>query len=1342
MPAPAPCPSPPRPCGTCSTLSETPDALRSVSDALAAGRPEDARKLLGDRDLAGEALRLWARASLEAGRVRDLARALRNLPEGAAPEDRACLALYSAQAEALWPNRGPARPLEALSGAAAEDGDASTARARAAVFLATGARELARREVAGEGLESWVRVLVELAGGDPEAVPKDLSDLPTWVRARALAARRDWEALRAEIEDWDLEGLQRREQLEDLAVYGECLGKPDWTRRALAQLAPLVRDEAGRVLRYRAALAAWRTGDVAEARGALEELEAAPGWVGAAARELLVGPLTVGAALPEDEPTWRHPGLGACPGARPFAAAVARALALVGSSKDVARLSSRVTCGPGDLTSCFELMDVLAEDSVPAVQCELDEATFAAALAAGLPVVLRLKLGSGRTAWGVLAGRDPARGLTRVLLPETGELLDLPRGVLAAALAPMGGAGLVIGRPGEPETVEQLRLRTSMALEALDLAARTARRGQLAEAAERLDKARRYGDRCMPIWMLLTELRVLVALEAGPAARGELERFLLEVSESWPGECWPLLARARYLLDMDEKVAAREALMECVRGPAPLAEAWTELGDLEEEAGSYDEAARAWWEAHRLAPRYARPREQLARHFRREGRQDVALDLCESALEVSPKNPYNWEMLGILRSEIGAPLEACESALRHAMGLNPARPYGYGFLCDLYVKAGRLEEAISVLEEGVGASVDGYPYLVRIAELRFDEQDFAAAIEAAERALQLRPGEAVPTALIGACHGRSGDLDRAADILRRATELDITDPWPVRELAIHLRTAGKLRDALEVLREGASRCPEDVGIRAQRALTYEADGNLPLALDAAREALELAGPDQYEVVRLVARLAQQGGQFPVAEAVWRAAVSASGQPEKARKQFLSFLLDVEAFALAEREGRLALHGLPEDEEINAWYGYALVRLDRHEEAVPWLRRALARSPEYPFARSVLLDALTEAGADAQAAEAYEASPGRLTPLGYECAFVAYARLGRLRDALRVSRKATMVVPQAAGFFHRRAARLLLDDLYDYEAALTEAAAAVEAAPDDPRTHDVHAWALAARRRFVESEAAMDAMLSAGADFDDLLRFRRYLASRRSDLQGEEACATQLAERAIQADREDNARYWWRVAAGASLGRDPTGVALVELAERGGARPTDWAELAFQAAQDGHPQVARTCLRRAGDKVRPATLVARALLAGGDGDEATALALADELIALDPTDHRGPELRAKLLMVDGRVDAARAAAVQAKEMGGRFCPEANMVAGMAALLGGEPGEAREPMLRAELLRATGESTLCEAMGRWVDGDMQGAEAALARFLGDPRTWAVDRKLARRVAGVLGLELPES
>jgi tetratricopeptide (TPR) repeat protein len=1320
-------------------VSETPDALRSAADALAAGRPEDALGLLGDTDLAGETLRLWARAALEAGRVRELARALRKLPEGAAPEDRACLARHAALAEAFWPTRGPARPLEELAGVPADEGGLELARARAASYLGCGARELARRELAEEGLEPWARVLVELTAGDPGAVPGDLSEFPPWARARAFASRRDWQALRAEVEAWDLEALQRREVLEDLAVYGECLGRPGWTRRALERLAPLVRDEAGRELRYRAALAAWRTGDLAEARSALEELEAAPGWVGAASRELLVGPMAAGAEVSDLPPTWRHPGLGACPGARPFAAALARALALVGAPVDAVTLAARITCGPGDLTSCFELMDILAEDSVPAVQCELDDATLSASLAAGLPVVMRLKLGSGRTAWGVLAGQDPARGLTRVLLPETGALLDLPPAVLGEALAPMGGAGLVIGRPGEPDTVEQLRLRTSMALEALDLAARTARRGQLAEAAERLDKARRYGARCMPIWMLLTELRVLVALEAGPVARGTLESFLDEVQESWPGECWPVLARARYLLDMDEKTAAREVLMECVRGPAPLAEAWTELGDLEEERGAYDEAARAWWEAHRLAPRYARPREQLARHFRREGMPQVALALCESALEVSPKNPYNWEMLGILRSEIGAPLEVCEAALRHAMGLNPQRPYGYGFLCDLYVRAGRIDDAVAVLEEGVGASADGYPYLVRIAELRFDEQDFAGAIEAAERALQLRPGEAVPTALIGACHGRSGDLDRAADILRRATELDITDPWPVRELAIHLRSAGKLQDALDVLREGASRCPEDVGIRAQRALTYEADGDLARALDAAREALELAGPDQYEVVRLVARLAQQGGQFPVSEAVWRAAVSSSAHPEQARKQFLSFLLDVEAFGLAEREGRLALHGLPDDEEINAWYGYALVRLERHEEAVPWLRRALARAPEYPFARSVLLDALTEAGADAQAAEAYEASPGRLTPLGYECAFVAYARLGRLRDALRVSRKATMVVPQAAGFFHRRSARLLLDDLYDYEGALTEASAAVEAAPDDPRTHDVHAWALAARRRFVEAEAAMDQMVLTGADFDDLLRFRRYLAERRCDLEGEEACATQLAERSEQTQQEGTARYWWRVAAGASLGRDASGKALVELAERGGARPEDWAELAYQAAQDGYEEAAQACLRRAGERVRPGTLVARIHLAARAGDEAAALALADELISLAPNDHRGPELRAKLLLADGRVDAARAAALQGKELGGRFCPEANMVVGLVHLFAGEAGEAREPLTRAELLRSTGEATLCEALGRWAEGDMRGAEAALARFMADERSWVVDRKLARKVSEVVGLEL---
>lgn len=1323
----------------------------SVEEALAQGRPLDALSgLPGDdpRGLRGEALELWCRAQLAAGRAAAVRQLCQRQAEALPAEDARRLKLYGALA--LWqdPEAPRALVLDELLPLADEvegEGAALLFETVAAVYLACGAPEQARQALARSASATSssphrkaAALALGLATGCHAALDTDPTGLTPAARAGLAAARGDRDELGREVEAWDLDSVQRRTDLEDLARYGEALGRPAWTRVALERLgeAGLEGEELSR-RRYRLALARWRLGDREAAAELLERISAPSGLVGPAAAELLET-LRAGSADSAETSVTRLPPLGAWPGVPACVAAVVRALRWLGRDDEPFGFLAGVKLDGADVASAGELLDGLKELGVNAVQVEADAASLVRVLEADLPTVLRLVAPGRAPTWGLVAGFDAPRRLFRLLLPGTGEILELPVRRLARLQEPVGFAALVLGRPGAPAPGE-LGLKTSMALEALDQAARKARAGRLAEALERLERARAYRVDLLPVWMLLTEFQVISTLNGTQGTPEELTAFLDEAEAAWPTMSWPALFRARFLLETDRKDEAYQVLLQAVRKETVEAEVWTELGDLEEERERPEEAARAWWCAHRINPLYPRPREQLSRHFRRQKRREMALALCETALETSPRNPYNWEMLGILLGEGGGDPERIEGALRQAMVLNPQRPYAYGFLCDLYLREGELERALDVLEEGARSGADPYPYLLRSAELRFDDQDYEGSIEAAERALQVREGEPVPLALIGASHGRRGDVDRAVDILGRAIELDRTDPWPVRELAIHLRGAGRTDEALTILEEGGRHCPDDVGIRAQRALTYEADGDFARGLEAAREALEMAGPDEFEVVRLTARMASSAGQLPVAEAVWRAAVAASSNPSEARKQFLSFLLDVEAFDLAEREARVALGHCPGDEELCAWNGYSLVRLGRYEDAIPWLRRALEAAPDYPFARSVLLDALTEIGDDKGAIESYLAGSSRLTPLGYECAFVAYARLGSFRDALCVARKATMAVPHTAGFFHRRAARMLLDDLFQFDEALAEAESAVECDPDDSRTHEVHAWALAALRRFEEAEAAMDRMVEGGAGLEELLRFRRYLASRRGDHEGEESCARELAR--LLAEDERQVRYWSREAAALSLRRDPSGAAAAAHLEGVSPTPGDWAALAVQAGLLGLGALCAGFLEKAGRGGSPDAQVARGYMRDWEDDLPGALEAYATLCGGHPEDHRGPEMQARMLLVAGRIDEALPLAQRAHEMAGSFCQNARFVWAAARLLAGDAEAARVGFQHADQLAGREGPSLLRVMGLWAAGHAGEAEDELAAVLRWPRTLPLDRRLARRLAGAAGLHLGE-
>jgi tetratricopeptide (TPR) repeat protein len=1194
--------------------------------------------------------------------------------------------------------------------------------AKAQVFLACGGFELSRHQHPGIDLD--------LLWGEPEAVEQPNEEGEPRRKARILAARGDWKGLRTELETWSLSQVQEWEGLSDLALYGECLGRPEWSLDALQRL--MESDDGGEEqekFRYHLCLAQLRLGIRSEGEAGLEQLVQSGSWVGLASRELLAS-LRSGEAqdgkAPE-EGSFCTP-LGAWAGVPACAASVVRGLWQLGKRISPRDLAKRVRLEGADVLSALELLDFLRDQGVPATQIEADLGSLEHAGRAGEPVVLRFLLPGKGSSWGVLGGFDSALRLFRILLPQTGELLEISGPALESMQEPLGRAALVLEGGGHVGGV-------SLALETLDEAVRQARAGELGEALERLERGRAYCPRLMPLRMLEAELEVVGTLGGRRQGKDELLACLDQVEQEWPDQSWPLLFRARYFLEAGEREEGYQVLLRAVRRPRVEAEVWTELGDLQEERGQQEEAARSWWKAHHVNPLYPRPAEQLSRYYRRKKRFDVALSLCEVALESSPLNPYNWEMLGILLGEVGGEEERVEASLLHAIELNPQRPYAYGILCDTRVRKGDVKGAIKILEEAAARVEDAYPCFVRMAELRFDRQDYRGTIEAAEQALELRGGEAAPTALIGASYGRCGEVDRSVDLLKRSIELDPLDPWAVRELAIHLREAGRIEEALEALGNGVERLPNDVGIRAQLALTYEVEGEFQKGLNAAREALELAGPDALEVVRLVARLAFSGGGLLVAEAIWRAAVAASSDRAKASKQYVSFLLDYEAFEQAEREGQKALHLSPGDEELNAWYGYALVRMQRYKDAIPWLKRSLEKVPEYSFARSVLLDALTETGEDLQAIEIYRETQGALTPLGHECAFVAFVRLGSHAEALRVARKAALAVPGSAEFFHRRAARLLLDDLGEVEMALREAELAAEASPEDSRSQEILAWCLAANRRYEEAEQAMDRMLQAGAEEVPLLRFRRYLAGRRGDHRGEEACCRELAR--VHAEEERAHRHWMVEAAACLIWSNPDWAAFEDSLKGLRLTPLNWARLGRQAAQMGVAHLATPCLKAAGKGAGSDGVVARAFQAIWEKDFSASLKFFRTLGEAYPEDPRGEEYQALLLLLLDQPSEVASYLAQARQVRSFLSPLGHLVEGAVYLLGELPEKARESFLNAEKLAPDGEPSLIRVMALWARGELSQAAVAYQAVQGSRWTSPDEQRLGELLGEAVGL-----
>lgn len=1212
-----------------------------------------------------------------------------------------------------------------------------------------------------EGLALWARIQARLPGPVPAAPGPGALDREVWAHRLARAAitlragRDPLGALEVLSPEGDAPRSELPGPLEELSreILAEALLRFGARRMALelfaeaqlelplrlaflagcppeatAQEAPL-----GLEIELRQALA---EADQSELRRILRELEAESRDDPEVAALVDLARRLVGAEAVAPTPLW-VPEVFHWPFLNDLGAGLAAALRRLGKRVPFDQLGPPARQG-GSALRISQRVEWLREQGVEVSRLRVPPSELAGWIQPGTVLLAEVEVAEAGLRWALLEpGANPQE--VRLGFPRDGDLKSLPWPEFHRIHAPSGASVLLV-YPHQSPPAALAREELSLAFELERQALSHADRFEFQRAVEKLQAARQGLERVYSSDDLLAELEVLRSLSQ-KSGRGDPSAVLASLDRVWSEHDFVLLHQARFLIQSQDPEGAYQLLKRGSRRPFSSPDLWTELGDLEEERGDRLAAARAWRMALAKDPLFTRAREQLVRHFRRQGRRQLAYLLVQSARETHPKNPYNLEMAGLLTQELGLGKEVAQDLFERAIELEASRPYAYGFLCDLLQEAGQLDQALEILERGMAASPDSYPFLLRAAEICFDHGRYEEAEERAKQAFELRPDQASPVSMIGACRARQGDLEEALPLLKRAVDLAPEDPWPRREMSIHLRVSGHPEKALEVLEEGLAKVPEDVGILAQMALCHEVLGDLDEAFRVAREALEISGPEHLEMVRLVARLAKLQGKSAAAEAIWRTAQAHAPEPGRIQKEYLSFLLDTESFDLALGEAEALMRQGVEDEEILAWYGYSLVRTRRFSEAVPWLKRALEIARDFGFARSVLLDALTELGEDQQALDCYRQHRGRLTPLGYECAFVAAARQSAFAEALGVCRKAILVLPRSAGFFHRRAADLLLQEMGDAKEALGEAQEAVRLDPENPRSHMSFGKALAAAKRFEEAESAMDRMVETGASFEDLLRFRFYLAEWRGDWEGEEGAARGLA-RLLKSDPSAEL-YWLREAALASLFRDPQGRALEATFAGRTLSALDWGYLAMRAsAFRSLAPVAQRCLERAGREGGKDATWARINLAFESLDREWILSALDSLEDLDPRDHRLGEVRLFLALLesDPIPEEVQEGYRQGLETGGRSCPTYLALGVMRDIREGKR-QGLEDRLQSALDLSRGESaTWIRPLLSWVKGDPVRAERELQELVHHDQMTRLGWGLLEKLSPILGLELP--
>ncbi len=281
-------------------------------------------------------------------------------------------------------------------------------------------------------------------------------------------------------------------------------------------------------------------------------------------------------------------------------------------------------------------------------------------------------------------------------------------------------------------------------------------------------------------------------------------------------------------------------------------------------------------------------RDKLASAFLADGQRDQAIAVLEQMIKDAPTRYETYELLGELYLSNSQPERALAS-YQQALLIDSTKPAKYLRIADLQLQLKKTADAVKTLTDA-RARFPGVAQLSYALGLALNQaKQFTPAISTFEEALHeaKNSGETLPEGPFYFAYGiaaeEAGDLDRAADLLRKSIQADPSNAaqaynflgymWV--EKGVHLEEAGELinralaldpengayldsigwydyqtghyAEALTQLQKAVDRLqPVDPLVYEHLGDTHAALGDLPRALEVWRKALALA-PENKEL---------------------------------------------------------------------------------------------------------------------------------------------------------------------------------------------------------------------------------------------------------------------------------------------------------------------------------------------------------------------------------------------------------------------------------------------------------------------------------------------------------------
>ena len=333
----------------------------------------------------------------------------------------------------------------------------------------------------------------------------------------------------------------------------------------------------------------------------------------------------------------------------------------------------------------------------------------------------------------------------------------------------------------------------------------------------------------------------------------------------------------------------------------------------------------------------------------RRGRRQEARRLLEPMLAVTPGQAIAHEAMGILEVEEGRPARALEH-FAEAARLAPQSivgPFQAGLVKMPAAPGDRARREASlrkVLEINAGFA-PAHAALARV--LLEADQPGLEAVNLAARASALDPGVLYYRLLLWHAFDRTGDVEKAAQLLPQLKRAALADTTMLPTLAFHLEEVGRPAEAESLLREAQGKDP-----MAETLLVYFLGRHRRweevLALD--RAALARDPESAVRLNGVAYDLAQLGRDLPEALRLVERALKKSPRNADYLDTKAVVLLGMGRLAEAETASRAALAVEAADPEIVAHLADVLAARGKREESIAVYERALGMSDVTPRLR--------------------------------------------------------------------------------------------------------------------------------------------------------------------------------------------------------------------------------------------------------------------------------------------------------------------------------------------------------------------------------------------------------